>query len=137
LKLFEQAPPEKRDEDFYNNFRQGCEILQNNRRIAEIDAECMKKFPRGRLAQFKRLEAARALQKDDPVQAAALYAAYLKDFDENISWTQPAAVNRSASSATTRTNSTYAFSPAPAKRPNTAANNTSQNLAIPRPTSAR
>jgi peroxiredoxin len=94
LKLFEQAPTEKRDEDFYNNFRAGYQILQDNRRVAEVDAECINKFPRGLLAQSKRLDAAKASQQDDPIKSAALYAAYMKEFEENVSWVQLAAANR-------------------------------------------
>lgn len=92
LKLFEKAPVERRDPEFYRNFIAGYKILGNNQRIGEIEAECIAKFPRGNLAQQKRLEAARDAK--DPAKAAELYAAYMKEFDENTSWTSLAARDR-------------------------------------------
>jgi peroxiredoxin len=94
LKTFEKAPPASRDEDFYSNFLRGYQITGDQTRIAEVETECIAKFPRGQFAQFKRLDAARAATPQDPVAAAKLYTAYLKEFDDNVSWTQSAARDR-------------------------------------------
>jgi hypothetical protein len=61
---------------------------------SHIEAECIAKFPRGLLAQQKRLNRGRELSEKDPRQAAQLYAAYLKDFDDNVSWASIAARDR-------------------------------------------
>lgn len=94
LKRFEQAPAASRDEDFYTNFLSGYQILGDNQQIAGIEAECIAKFPRGLLAQQKRLDRARELSEKDPRQAAQIYATYLKDFDDNVSWASLAARGR-------------------------------------------
>ncbi len=94
LKRFERAPIDNRDQDFYSNFIAGYKLLSNTQRIAAIEAECLAKFPRGTLAQSRRLSAARESKQTDPVKSAALYTAYLKDFDDNISWTSLAARDR-------------------------------------------
>ena len=94
LKLFEAAPIVARDEEFYSDFISGYKILENKQRIIEIEAECIAKFPRGLLAQLKRLDAAREAAEKDPAKAAELYAAYLKEFDDNASWTATAARDR-------------------------------------------
>lgn len=94
LKRFERASIDNRDQDFYSNFIAGYKIIGNPQRIAAIEAECLAKFPRGTLAQSRRLNAARESKQADPVKSAALYAAYLKDFDDNISWTALAARDR-------------------------------------------
>ena len=94
LKLFEQASPASRDEDFYTNFLSGYKILGDNKRITEIEAERITKFPRGLLAQDKELKRARELSEKDPREAAQIYATYLKDFDDNVSWASIAARDR-------------------------------------------
>jgi peroxiredoxin len=94
LNLFEQASSASRDEDFYHNFLSGYKILGDNKRVTEIEAECIAKFPRGLLAQEKRLNKARELSEKDPRQAAQIYATYLKEFDDNVSWASLAARDR-------------------------------------------
>jgi hypothetical protein len=84
LKLFEAAFIEKRTEDFYSNMIVGYTILDNPLRVGELQKECKQRYPRGLTAQQTDLDAAR--KEPSPARAAQIYAEYIKDFPENISW---------------------------------------------------
>ncbi len=94
LKQFEQVPPEKRSEDFYSEAVSGYEIVEDKTRAEALKKEAIAKFPRGSYAQLARLAAAR--EEKDPAKSAALYQAYLDEFNDNVSWTQLAARDKFA-----------------------------------------
>ena len=92
LKLFEAAPIEKRTEDFYSNMIAGYTILDNPLRVGELQEECKQRYPRGLMAQQAVLDSAR--KESSPAGAAQIYAEYIKDFRENISWVHLATRDR-------------------------------------------
>jgi hypothetical protein len=92
LKLFEAASLEKRTEDFYSNMIAGYTILDNPLRVGELQEECKQRYPRGLMAQQAVLDSAR--KESSPARAAQIYAEYIKDFRENISWVHLATRDR-------------------------------------------
>src|SRR5437660_3399021 len=86
LKLFEAASIERRTEDFYSNMIAGYTILDNPLRVGELQKECKQRHPRGLIAQQSVLDSAK--KESDPARAAQVYAKYIKDFPENISWVE-------------------------------------------------
>src|SRR5712691_10543147 len=59
LKFFEAASIEKRTEEFYSNMIAGYTILDNPRRVGELERECKQRYPRGLTAQQAVLASAR------------------------------------------------------------------------------
>jgi peroxiredoxin len=94
LKQFEQVPPEKRTEDFYSAAIRGHGIVEDKARAEALKKEVIAKFPRGSQAQSARLAEAR--EEKDPAKSAALYQAYIDEFNDNVSWTQLAARDKFA-----------------------------------------
>jgi hypothetical protein len=92
LKLFEAASIEKRTEDFYGNMIAGYTILDNPLRVGELQKECKQRYPRGLIAQQAVLDSAR--KESSPARAAQIYAEYIKEFSENISWVELATRDR-------------------------------------------
>ncbi len=92
LKLFEAASIEERTEDFYSNMIAGYTILDNPLRAGELQKECEQRYPRGLLAQQTILDSAR--KESSPARAAQIYAEYIQDFRENISWVDLASRDR-------------------------------------------
>ena len=89
LKQFDQTPPEKRVEDYYNSYIHGCEALGDNARAEAARKEAIAKFPRGLISQIARLDAAR--EEKDPAKSARLNQAYIDEFNDNVSWAKSAA----------------------------------------------
>src|SRR5262249_20383720 len=89
LKQFEQTPPEKRAEDYYDSFIRGCEALGNKARAEALRKEAIAKFPRGLISQSARLQAAR--EEKDPAESARLNQAYIDEFNDKVSWGKIAA----------------------------------------------
>jgi len=92
LKQFEQAPLEKRSEDFYTFAVRGYEILGDKDRAEVLKSEAIAKFPRGYEAQNARLAAAN--EEKDPIKSAALFQAFIDEFSDNVSRAQIAALNK-------------------------------------------
>src|SRR5215510_749803 len=92
LKMFEQAPTEKRDEDFYFQAVKGHESLGDKARVESLKKEAIARFPRGLMAQIARQDAAR--EEKDPAKSATMFQAYIDEFNDNISWTQGAASDK-------------------------------------------
>jgi peroxiredoxin len=92
LKLFEAASIENRTEEFYSNMIGGYTILDNPLRVSELQKECTQRHPRGLVAQQAVLDSAR--KESEPARAVQIYAKYIKDFPENISWVELATRDR-------------------------------------------
>lgn len=92
LKQFEQAPPEKRSEDFYTWATRGYEILEDKTRAEALRREAIAKFPRGYEAQNARLAAAK--EEKDPAKSTALFQSFIDEFNDNVSRTQNAALSK-------------------------------------------
>src|SRR5262249_35946730 len=84
LKQFDQTPPEKRIEDYYNSYIRGCEALGDKARSEALRKEAIAKFPRGLIFQSARLDAAR--EEKDPAKSARLNQAYIDEFNDKVSW---------------------------------------------------
>jgi thiol-disulfide isomerase/thioredoxin len=92
LEEFEKVPISDRTEDFYSTCIRGYTILKQESRVAILRKEVIEKFPRGTEAQSAMLDSAH--REKDPVKAVSILQNYLKDFDENVSWTQLAGRDR-------------------------------------------
>src|SRR5437016_20192 len=92
LKLFEAASIGERTEGFYSNMIAGYTILDNPLRVSELQEECKQRYPRGLMAQQAVLDSARI--ESGPARAAEIYAEYIKEFPENISWVELATRDR-------------------------------------------
>lgn len=82
LKMFEQAPTEKRDEDFYFQAVKGHESLGDKAQVESLEKEAIARFPRGLMAQIARLDAAR--EEKDPAKSTTMFQAYIDEFNDNI-----------------------------------------------------
>ena len=92
LARFARVPIERRDESFYSTFMEGAGFLGDTATVESLQAEVVRRFPRGLEAQQHVLRAAAA--EADPVRAAGMYRSYIEQFPENVSWTESAAGNQ-------------------------------------------
>jgi thiol-disulfide isomerase/thioredoxin len=92
LKQFEQAPPEKRSEDFYIWAVRGYEILEDKARAEALKREAIAKFPHGYVAQNARLAAAK--EEKDPAKSTALFQAFIDEFNDSVIPAQDAALSK-------------------------------------------
>lgn len=92
LASFDRVPASDRDESWFESYIAGARLLANEGVAQELRREAVERFPRGMIAQEALLEAARSA--DDPVQAAASYREFIREFPRNVSWAQLAARGR-------------------------------------------
>src|SRR5262245_2923076 len=92
LKQFEQAPLERRSEDFYTWAVRGYEILEDKTRAEALRREAIAKFPRGYEAQNARLAAAN--EEKDPIKSTALFQSFIDEFNDIVSRAQDAALSK-------------------------------------------
>jgi peroxiredoxin len=92
MAMFESLPAEPRTESFYSIAVEGAGWLEDKQLAESYKAEAMERFPRGMTAQLKMLHVAR--DTEDPREAARLFAEYMEQFPENVSWSKSAAGDR-------------------------------------------
>ncbi len=89
MKLLRGVPVEARDEQFYYTILAGEKRLGREEEAESWRLEAIERIPRGLMAQQAKLKEAR--EEADVSKACGLFAQYMRDFPENVSWCQSAA----------------------------------------------